>query len=173
MHGSPGRLGLTCAPGAWRDGLWSDAGGGLDQDLRALARVHGANALVTLLEPAEIELRVAPDFPERARRAGLELVSFPIPDGWVPASLEETAEFVASILDRLRCGETVVVHCMAGLGRTGTIAACCLVACGRSPVAAIQAVRAARPGAIQNPAQEAFVAAFAAGWGAQRAGAHV
>ncbi len=64
------------------------------------------------------------------------------------------------------------MHCLAGLGRTGTIAACCLVASGRSPADAIRAVRAARPGSVQNPAQEAFVVAFAAAWEAQRQGLH-
>ena len=169
-HGLPGRLGLTCAPGGWRLGAYPDDAAQLDEDLRALARVHGATALVTLLEEPEIERRVAPDFPERARRAGLELVSFPIPDGWVPESLEATSQLVASIVDRLLTGQTIVVHCLAGLGRTGTIASCCLVACGRPPADAIRAVRAARPGSLQNSAQEAFVASFAAAWASRQAG---
>ena len=162
-HGLPGRLGLTCAPGLSLGGL-SQGGARLDEDLRALAHVHGASALVTLLEEPEIALRLAPDFGDRARRAGLELISFPIPDGWVPWSLSATAMLVESLLERLRSGSTVVVHCMAGLGRTGTIAACCLIACGRSSSEAIRAVRLARPGSVQNPAQEAFVASFASSW---------
>jgi protein-tyrosine phosphatase len=160
-HGLPGRLGLTCAPGVWREGGQSEAGRQLQDDLQAMAQFHGAAILVTLLEDAEIVRRLAPDFSDRARRAGLELISFPIPDGWVPWSVEAASMLVESLLDRLRSGKTVVVHCMAGLGRTGTIAACCLVACGRSPAEAIGIVRSARPGSVQNPVQEAFVVAFA------------
>jgi protein-tyrosine phosphatase len=97
-------------------------------------------------------------------RAGLELISFPIPDGWVPWSVDAASALVESILDRLRSGKNVIMHCMAGLGRTGTIAACCLVACGRSPDEAIGAVRSARPGSVQNPVQEEFVVTFASAW---------
>jgi protein-tyrosine phosphatase len=59
-------------------------------------------------------------------------------------------------------GGAVVVTCMAGLGRSGTVAACSLVAAGISPDAAIAAVRTARgPRALETTAQEDFVATFA------------
>jgi len=55
-----------------------------------------------------------------------------------------------------------VVTCMGGLGRSGTIAACFLVAAGMSADAAIAAVRAARgPRALETLAQEDFVVTFA------------
>jgi len=51
-----------------------------------------------------------------------------------------------------------VVHCRAGLGRTGALVAATLTALGASPVQAIAAVRAARgPRAIETPAQESWV----------------
>src|SRR6266540_3053488 len=49
-HGLPGRLGLTCAPGVWREGAQSDTGRQLQDDLRAMVQFHGAAVLVTLLE---------------------------------------------------------------------------------------------------------------------------
>ncbi len=55
-----------------------------------------------------------------------------------------------------------MVTCMGGLGRSGTLAACTLVAAGVSPAAAIASVRAARgPRALETSAQEAFVSTFA------------
>jgi protein-tyrosine phosphatase len=56
----------------------------------------------------------------------------------------------------------VVVSSMGGLGRSGTIAACFLVAAGTSPDAAIAAVRTARgPRAFETATQEDFVLTFA------------
>jgi ADP-ribosylglycohydrolase len=70
---------------------------------------------------------------------------------------------VTCILDAARAGANVIIHCRGGLGRSGLAAACCLVALGHSANDAIRAVRAARRGAIETEAQEAFVARFAAG----------
>jgi protein-tyrosine phosphatase len=51
---------------------------------------------------------------------------------------------------------------MGGLGRSGTVAACFLVAAGMPPDTAIAAVRAARgPRALETVAQEDFVVTFA------------
>ena len=52
----------------------------------------------------------------------------------------------------------MLVHCAAGLGRTGMLAAMLLTELGVSPTDAIRRVRAARPGAIETEAQAAFVA---------------
>ena len=57
----------------------------------------------------------------------------------------------------LRNGEDVLVHCKGGLGRAGMMAARLLVELGMEPEAAIQAVRHARKGAIETPAQLALV----------------
>ena len=49
------------------------------------------------------------------------------------------------------------VHCRGGLGRAGMISARLLVESGVEPNAAIERVRAARPGAIETPQQEEWV----------------
>ena len=51
----------------------------------------------------------------------------------------------------------MAVHCAAGLGRTGTLAAQLLVLQGVAPDEAILRVRQARPGTIETPAQEQAV----------------
>ncbi|GGA24857.1 hypothetical protein CYANOKiyG1_40520 [Okeania sp. KiyG1] len=58
-------------------------------------------------------------------------------------------------------GQIVVIHCKAGLGRTGTVAACCLVALGYSAVEAIAKVRQTRQYTIKTKQQENFVFRFA------------
>ncbi|MFX7763978.1 protein-tyrosine phosphatase family protein, partial [Acinetobacter baumannii] len=65
------------------------------------------------------------------------------------------ADGLRAALDR---GERLVIHCRAGLGRSGMIAARLLVARGLPVETAIAAVRRARPGAIETSGQEAWIA---------------
>ena len=64
----------------------------------------------------------------------------------------------------LREGRRILLHCKGGLGRTGTIAATLLIEQGTAPAAAILAVRAARDGTIETPAQLAWVRALVPAW---------
>ena len=61
-----------------------------------------------------------------------------------------------------KTGEAVAVHCGSGLGRTGTMLACFLVAEGRSPAQAIGEVRRKRPGSVETEAQEKAVQNYSA-----------
>lgn len=51
----------------------------------------------------------------------------------------------------------IAVHCMAGLGRTGTILACYLVGQGMPAEKAILSIREWRPGSVETLEQEAVV----------------
>ncbi len=93
--------------------------------------------------------------------AGVPAPHVPVPDQGTPdvADAIELAQWCREATDQ---GKAVVVTCMSGLGRSGTIAACFLVAAGSSPDAAIAAVRTARgPRALETIAQEDFVITFA------------
>ena len=160
-HGLPGRLGLTVAPGHWRPGLDSASDRLVEDDLLRLRDFHQAKVLVTLLEEFEMKRLGIPELFDVARNVGLRSLWFPIADVSVPSDLEATSALVDGIVDQMSRGDTVVVHCRGGLGRSGTIAACCLVARGRAPREAIRIVRSARPGAVEVPSQENFVACFA------------
>ena len=160
-HGLPGRLGLTIAPGKWRPGLDHASDTLVRDDLLRLRDFYGAKVLVTLLEEFEMRKLAIPELLPTARRLKLRSLWFPIPDVTAPSDMEGTARLVDDIVDSMSVGETVVVHCRGGLGRSGTIAACCLVARGRGPVKAIELVRAARPGAVEVRDQEEFVERFA------------
>ncbi|SRR6266568_1203959 len=165
----PGRLGLTRAPGRWAPDRSTDSHAWLREDLDALARIHDAKVLVTLLQPHEIaELG---DLKGAARRAGLVWLSFPIPDMGIPSDLAATRRVVDEILHALEIGYGVVVHCWGGLGRAGTIASCCLVARGAPPAQALALVRSARDGAVQSEVQEQFVRSFGEGGSTEQRGA--
>lgn len=156
--GTSGRLGLARAPGRWFPGRSLDSDHRLREDLVDLVEVHGVKVLVTLLERSEID--GLGDLGREARRTGLTWIHFPIPDMWMPADPRAARKLVRRILRALEEGDDVVVHCWAGLGRSGTIAAACLVARGMLPAEAMRTVRAARAGAIQSAEQEQFVLEF-------------
>jgi ADP-ribosyl-[dinitrogen reductase] hydrolase len=80
----------------------------------------------------------------------------PIADVSAPDGSFETAwtEAGRQLRSRLRNGFDIVVHCKGGLGRAGTVAARLLSELGMEPADAIQAVREARPGAIETDEQE-------------------
>jgi protein-tyrosine phosphatase len=64
---------------------------------------------------------------------------------------------------RVRGGGSVLVHCVGGLGRAGTVAACWLRSRGHGADDAIATVRRARsPRAIETAVQERMIRDFAA-----------
>jgi ADP-ribosyl-[dinitrogen reductase] hydrolase len=158
-----GRIGMTFCPGKKqsdaRTGVWDRS---LESDLEAI-KAFGAAALVTLMPDAELQsLRVSSErIRDKASELGIEWYQLPIPDQGIPDQDFETSwtDVEPHLLALLRAGSNIVIHCKGGLGRTGTIAARLLIAFGADPNMAVQSVRNARPGAIENSRQEQYVLA--------------
>lgn len=75
--------------------------------------------------------------------------------------MEQIDEAVEFIRVRIENNEPVMVHCAAGIGRTGTILACYLVKYQKiSAKDAIQKVRKERPGSIQSESQEIAIGLY-------------
>jgi len=138
----PGKLG-----GMQRPGLLIDE----DEDLARLRHL-GINRLVTLTEDPLDASKLA-DF-------GISGVHFPIVDMGVPTA-PAALELARRVEGWIEAGESVALHCKAGLGRTGTMLACCLVQQRTPPNRAIERVRLVNPGYIQNELQLDFVAELA------------
>lgn len=153
-----GRVGLTFAPGkkgvAWSGTYAWDRD--LDADLDRLVRVYRCRLLVSLVTDAELEELGIPGLVEAAAARGVEVLRAPVPDMGTPEPAA-ARRVVARCLAVAGEGGTVVIHCRGGLGRAGTLGACVLIGAGLSPPEALAQVRAARPGAVQNEAQESFV----------------
>ncbi|MGH8248504.1 MAG: cyclin-dependent kinase inhibitor 3 family protein [Gammaproteobacteria bacterium] len=154
-----GLVGMTLCPGRKEENVFADGWDrDLDADLRSIVD-WGAAAIVSLIEAEEFAYFGVTELPSRARDLGLEHFHLPIPDFGVPDVTFERdwEEHGPALHGRLRRGERILIHCLAGLGRTGTIAARLLVERGMNPDAAIALVRHARPGTIQTLAQEFHV----------------
>ena len=161
VGGAGGRIGLTFCPGKKQtdaqSGVWDRS---LEDDMKAI-KAFGAAALVTVMPDSELQsLRVSPDQIRReASELGVEWYQLPIPDAGIPDEGFERLWADAGMRLRalLKDGHNTVIHCKGGLGRTGTIAARLLIEFGADPKTAIQSVREARPGAIENSVQERYV----------------
>ncbi|WP_407540064.1 dual specificity protein phosphatase family protein [Deinococcus radiomollis] len=141
----PGRLGLTIAPG--KKGV-SFEGNLHDRDLSAdmtQLGTDGVTQLVNLMEAHEEVSWQMHGYDAQAAQAGLKLRRFPVADVKVPTDPAAFAALVEEIYADLHAGETVVAHCLGGLGRSGMLVACLLVRSGEfTAEGAIQFVRSKR-----------------------------
>lgn len=129
-------------------------------DLKRIA-AWKPHAVLSLMEEHELAEAGAPVhlLNEELRAQGIDWLHLPICDMQAPDKRFERSWIdLWPRLDReLRHGGRVFIHCYAGLGRTGTIAALILMQYGFSARDALQQVRAARPGSVQSMEQEHYL----------------
>jgi atypical dual specificity phosphatase len=94
----------------------------------------------------------APDADMLAKH-GLELVHLPVED-FRPPTARDFEQFLSHARFARHEGKGIVVHCGAGMGRTGTMLAAYLIDKGMTAAQAISTVRDARPGSIETSEQE-------------------
>src|SRR3990172_4712188 len=99
----PGRLLLHSMPGRYEaiESVWHQL------------RNEAVRAIVCLAEKDEIHEK-----------------SFEIPDRGAPEDRDAFWALAGDVANRLQCGETVLIHCAGGVGRTATLAVCVLLALG-------------------------------------------
>ena len=154
-----GRLGLCACPGGRRTlAVDHDPITDLINDVNRIVE-FGARGVVSLVEDRELISLGIESLPVHLQRKGLWWKHLPITDMGIPdAQFEDHWQANSAFIhDALARGENLVMHCWAGLGRTGTIAARLLIECGMEPAAAILRLRDVRPGSIQTRKQEKYV----------------
>jgi protein-tyrosine phosphatase len=126
----------------------------------ALDRV-GATAAVCLTEAAELVDRYPGYVGWLQANQPARALWWPIPDLYAP-ELDDAVVLLGQLRSRLRSGQSLLLHCGAGIGRAGTVAAGLLVSMGWAPADAVAHVAAHRPMAgPEAGAQRDLLAALA------------
>lgn len=121
---------------------------------------HGVDIVISLTSLDEIASK-APEYGDAIRNEALswERQEFPIDDYGVPADSKEFLNLARNVADYLQAGRRILIHCGAGIGRTGTLATCVLMASRIEYEDALNRVRQARSGP-ENEGQSRFVQAI-------------
>lgn len=85
---------------------------------------------------------------------------YPIKDFSTPEDLQQFSTALQLCAQRLQSGENLLIHCAAGIGRTGSSAICLLIKLGYSLTDATALVTAAGS-APETRGQKSFVASYA------------
>ena len=130
----PGKLYLHSMPGRYES----------FERTAAEIQMRGITEVICLVPLEEIEFK-SPDYARALKNGGTawRQVMFPIVDYGVPKEREAYRRLILQVVDSLRTGTNVLAHCGAGIGRTGTLAACVLAVLGVPVTEALETVHAA------------------------------
>jgi GNAT superfamily N-acetyltransferase len=131
----PGRLYLSSMPGRYRP---------FDQDVAEAERL-GVTTVLCLNPRDEIEHK-SPHYHQALNDAshGWRLIEHPIEDFRAPVRGDGFTGLIDEVVADLQRGERVMLHCAGGIGRTGTVSSCILVALGLQVEEALAVVRKAK-----------------------------
>lgn len=119
----------------------------LADELHAL-RKAGVDVLVSLLAAQECAALGLGGLRADCAKFGIEHLAHPVADMAVPTDAEAFTVLALTLKRRLVAGAGIAIHCRAGIGRSGLLAASVLVALGASPGAAFAEVSQARGASV-------------------------
>jgi protein-tyrosine phosphatase len=101
----------------------------IEDEFSGIAK-EGILRIVSLLESHELYEVGLQDEEQLANRNGMEFTSFQIRDRGIPSSFKEFSVFTKNLYHEIADGKNTVIHCRAGIGRTGLVAGGVLLYCG-------------------------------------------
>jgi predicted protein tyrosine phosphatase len=146
-----GRLATAPAP----------SGSSLDREIGDLLEAE-VGIVVSLLASEAASIGLA-DEAEVMNEAGISFRSIPTPDFGVLDDYRQAQAVISELVEHLNAGQTAVVHCRGGIGRSSTIAAVALTQLGLEPNEAMDRIAKARGLRVpETQAQRLWVHGYAA-----------
>lgn len=123
-------------------------------------QLRSVNTIVLLASDEECLKKAERNLRAFYKAEGIDVIYLPIEDYSIPRTdLLESA--FNKVLDRALQGNNIAIHCSAGIGRTGLVAACLYKQVYKcSGDEAIEWVRRFITGAVETPEQKSFVCSF-------------
>jgi protein-tyrosine phosphatase len=97
------------------------------------AKKQGVKVIVSLLEKDEILELGLERQPAICAKHGIVYLHFPIPDRSIPDRDKNLHDLIKQVKERIALGDSTVVHCRMGIGRSSIIAGCLMVQDGYKP----------------------------------------
>lgn len=120
-------------------------------------RDYNISTIVLLAEDHECEVKAGRDLKALYTKDGFRVVHLPIVDFSIP-KVEDLRVALDSTVREAQSGRNVVIHCSAGIGRTGLFTACLTKKLLNLPgEMAIEWVRRHIAGAVETSEQRSFV----------------
>jgi len=156
-----GKIFLTCFPGRNRGNISFKEDIFLEE--LNIFSSQNSSTIVTLVEDKEIEkLCDKKSFVRKIYSHNLKWIHMPIVDLKAPDHkfMEKWQTTKVLLKNDLMEGKNIILHCMGGKGRSGTIVAILLIEFGEKHKEAIEIVREKRKGAIETKEQEDFILSY-------------
>ena len=127
------------------------------QKLIATFKDDNISLVVTLLDTIEVTRLDISTLGKFLKENNIYWEHFPIKDLRVPTERNLLIKLLVHMKKLLDDDKSVLIHCYAGLGRTGLLATTLLVSLGLEAKVSIEHIRKIRPGSIETIEQENFV----------------
>ncbi len=127
----------------------------ISDDLGVL-KENSIQTIVSLLSLEELEQLGLSSLFAKIKRFGFEHIHFSIKDRSIPRNKVEFEKLISYLIEKISAGHIVFIHCNAGLGRSGLLAAliCKSMNVSLDP---IEYVRKFRKGSVETIEQENMI----------------